>query len=75
MQEFLDHPQLASRDRWQEVESPAGPLRALKPPVIMADVEPRMDPIPAVGAHTEAILRSLGYDDAHIAQLRADNVI
>jgi itaconate CoA-transferase len=75
VQEFLDHPQLASRDRWREVESPAGPLRALKPPVIMADVEPRMDPIPAVGAHTEAILRSLGYDDAHIAQLRADNVI
>jgi itaconate CoA-transferase len=75
VQEFLDHPQLETRDRWREVESPAGPLRALKPPVIMADVEPRMDPIPAIGAHTEAILRSLGYDDTRIAQLRADNVI
>jgi itaconate CoA-transferase len=75
VQEFLDHPQLEARGRWQNVESPVGTLRALKPPVIMADVEPRMDPIPAVGEHTEAILRSLGYDDARIAQLRADNVI
>jgi len=75
VQEFLDHPQLASRDRWQDVGSPVGALAMLKPPVIMADVEPRMGPIPAVGAHTEAILRTLGYDDAGIARLRADNVI
>ncbi len=75
VQEFLDHPQLATRDRWREVASPVGALQMLKPPVIMADVEPRMDPIPAVGAHTEAILRSLGYDDAHIVRLRAEKVI
>ncbi|MHB8646263.1 MAG: CaiB/BaiF CoA transferase family protein [Thermomicrobiales bacterium] len=75
VQEFLDHPQLETRDRWQEVASPAGMLRMLKPPVIMADVEPRMDPIPAVGAHTEAILRSLGYDDERIDRLRAEQVI
>jgi crotonobetainyl-CoA:carnitine CoA-transferase CaiB-like acyl-CoA transferase len=73
--EFLDHPQLASRDRWQEVASPAGTLQMLKPPVIMADVEPRMDPIPAVGEHTEAILRALGYDEKEIARLRAEKVI
>ena len=29
---FLDHPQLEARDRWREVGSPAGPLRALLPP-------------------------------------------
>jgi itaconate CoA-transferase len=73
--EFLDHPQLASRDRWQEVASPVGTLEMLKPPVIMAGVAPRMDPIPAVGAHTETILRSLGYDDTDIARLRAESVI
>ncbi|CAM5722598.1 Dehydratase OS=Streptomyces microflavus OX=1919 GN=Smic_13770 PE=3 SV=1 [Streptomyces microflavus] len=27
------HPQLAARDRWREVESPVGPLRALLPPI------------------------------------------
>jgi itaconate CoA-transferase len=75
VQEFLDHPQLDARDRWQEVDSPVGALRMIKPPVIMEGIEPRMDPVPAIGEHTEAILRSLGYDDARIARLRADQVI
>ncbi|MCA1669043.1 MAG: CoA transferase [Thermomicrobia bacterium] len=73
--EFLDHPQLAARDRWQEVASPVGPLAMLKPPVIIAGVAPRMEPIPAVGAHTEAILRSLGYDDERIDRLHAEHII
>ena len=75
VQEFLDHPQLAARDRWRSVDSPVGPLRALLPPVIMENVEPRMDPIPAIGAQTEAILREIGYDDAEIARLRAERTI
>ncbi len=33
MREFLDHPQLAARDRWRDIASPAGPLRALVPPI------------------------------------------
>jgi crotonobetainyl-CoA:carnitine CoA-transferase CaiB-like acyl-CoA transferase len=47
----------------------------LIPPVTLRDVEPRMDPIPSLGAHTEPILRSLGYDPAAIEQLRAAGVI
>jgi itaconate CoA-transferase len=58
--EFLDHPVLAGRDRWREVGSPGGPIRALLPPVGLTGVEARMDPIPAVGEHTDAILRALG---------------
>lgn len=53
MQEFWDHPQLQARERWREVASPVGPLKALLPPVTMRDVEPRMDPIPALGEQTE----------------------
>ena len=45
------------------------------PPVTMCDVEPRMDPIPALGEQTEQILRSLGYQDEQISQLRAGRVI
>jgi itaconate CoA-transferase len=75
MQEFWDHPQLQARERWREVDSPVGPLRALLPPVTMRDVEPRMDPIPALGEQTEQILRSLGYEDEQISRLRAENVI
>jgi itaconate CoA-transferase len=75
MQEFWDHPQLEARQRWREVDSPAGPIKTLLPPVTMQDVEPRMDPIPAVGQHAEAILRSLNYTDEQISQLRADGAI
>jgi itaconate CoA-transferase len=57
--DVLDHPQLDARDRWTKVESPAGPLRALRPPIDLPGRAPRMDPIPAVGQHTDEILRWL----------------
>ena len=75
MQEFWDHPQLQARGRWCEVESPKGTIKALVPPVTMQDVRPRMDPIPAVGQHTHAILRELGFDDGFIAKLEDEKAI
>ena len=60
---FLDHPQLEARDRWREVGSPVGPLRALIPPATLEGTEPVMAPIPSVGEHTASILAELGYDD------------
>ncbi|HLG59611.1 MAG TPA: CaiB/BaiF CoA-transferase family protein [Vicinamibacterales bacterium] len=73
--EFLEHPQLAARDKWRMVDSPAGPLRALVPPFGLDDVEPRMDPIPALGQHTDAILRELGYDEATVQEWRKQGVV
>ncbi|HEY7188396.1 MAG TPA: CaiB/BaiF CoA-transferase family protein [Vicinamibacterales bacterium] len=73
--EFLDHPQLAARDRWREVDSPAGPIRALVPPFGIRGVEPRMEKIPAVGEHTEAILGELGIDSSTIADWREAGII
>ncbi|MGB7481066.1 MAG: CoA transferase, partial [Burkholderiaceae bacterium] len=35
----------------------------------------RMDPVPALGQHTEHILAELGYDAAAIAALRARGAI
>ncbi len=52
------HPQLAARGRWSEVATPNGPIPALLPPGL---TEARMDPIPAVGEHTDRILKELGY--------------
>lgn len=57
---LASHPQLAARDRWREVGSPVGPLRALLPPALPDGEEPPLGPIPAVGEHTAAILAELG---------------
>ena len=72
---FLDHPQLEARDRWREVGSPAGPLRALLPPATMSGVEPTMAAVPEVGEHTDRILAELGYDEEGIAALRREKVV
>jgi crotonobetainyl-CoA:carnitine CoA-transferase CaiB-like acyl-CoA transferase len=34
-----------------------------------------MDPVPALGEHTDTILRELGYRDPDIESLRADGTI
>lgn len=57
---LAEHPQLAARSRWTEVDSPVGPLRALLPPATLDGDEPVMGRIPAPGEHTEAILAELG---------------
>ena len=75
VRQFADHPQLAARGRWHEVETPAGPVRALAPPATIGDVEPVMGPVPAVGAHTDAILAELGFDTATIAGWRGDGMV
>jgi itaconate CoA-transferase len=62
--EFADHPQLAARDRWHDLDSPVGPLRALQPPVTIAGRAPRMDRIPELGENTEAILAEIGESPA-----------
>jgi crotonobetainyl-CoA:carnitine CoA-transferase CaiB-like acyl-CoA transferase len=41
----------------------------------MQGCEPRMDPIPALGEHTQSILNELGYDAAFIARLTRDKAI
>jgi itaconate CoA-transferase len=63
------HPQLAARRRWVEVGSPAGPIPALMPPASNDSFDCRMDPIPALGEHTDSILAELGYAAADIARL------
>jgi itaconate CoA-transferase len=64
------HPQLRARNRWREVDTPAGRVPALLPPGSWEDGAPRMDPVPALGAHTDAILTALGYSPERIGELR-----
>ena len=75
MHDVWKHPQLQARKRWREVESPAGPIPALLPPGSWEEGEPRMDAVPALGEHTDAILSGLGYSQDEIASLRAAKAI
>ena len=47
--EFYDHPQLAARDRWRDVDSPGGLIKALVPPVDVRGRALLMRDVPALG--------------------------
>jgi crotonobetainyl-CoA:carnitine CoA-transferase CaiB-like acyl-CoA transferase len=74
-EEVWQHAQLEARGRWREVGSPVGKIPALLPPATFPDFDARMDPIPAIGEHTERILRELGYDDSEIGRLGAEGAV
>ena len=75
MAEVWAHPQLKARERWQTVGSPAGDIPALLPPGRNSSFDYRMDAVPAVGQHTDAILRELGQDETQIAALHATGAV
>ncbi|GGI27616.1 MULTISPECIES: CaiB/BaiF CoA transferase family protein [Bradyrhizobium] len=59
MSAVWDHPQLRSRKRWAYIETPAGPMPSLRP-ISGESWQPRMDPVPSLGQHTEAVLKEFG---------------
>jgi len=73
--EFLAHPVLHGRGRWRDVAVPGASVEALLPPVDLAGIVPRMDPVPAVGEHTSSILAEAGYAPDSIENLRANGII
>ncbi|MFD5426313.1 CaiB/BaiF CoA transferase family protein [Streptomyces sp. NPDC127084] len=74
--DLAHHPQLEARARWREVPSPTGPLRALLPPInLPGGPELRMGAIPALGEHTDAVLREVGLSAPEIADLRTSGVV
>jgi itaconate CoA-transferase len=69
------HEQLQARKRWREVPTPAGPVPSLLPPGSWDGGEPRLDAVPALGQHTDAILDELGVGVEERAALRAVGAI
>ncbi|WP_404301298.1 CaiB/BaiF CoA transferase family protein [Alicycliphilus denitrificans] len=55
-----DHPQLQARQRWRDVATPQGTIQALLPPATLSGTEAAMGAVPALGEHTDAILKELG---------------
>ncbi len=72
MYDLWAHPQLKARERWVEVDSPAGSLPALLPPGMS---EACMGSVPGLGEHTSAILAELGFANDVIDRLRTEHAI
>ena len=75
MHDVWKHPQLQARGRWTEVATPGGPIPALLPPGRTDAHAPRMDAVPGLGQHTDAILAELGWKPDDIAALRRENAV
>ncbi|MCP3710596.1 CoA transferase [Paraburkholderia sp. CNPSo 3274] len=75
MADVWAHPQLQARERWREVQTLAGTVPALLPPGAPSAFDARMDAVPALGQHTESILRELGFDATRIGALREAGAI
>ncbi len=69
------HEQLSARDRWRDVATEAGPVRALLPPVIFGDSEAPMGEVPALGQHTDTILGELGYSPGDVEKMRSAGAV
>ena len=75
MADLWEHPQLKARDRWRQVETPVGDIPALLPPGRISSFDYRMDAVPGVGEHTQAILRELGQGDSDSAAMQQAGAI
>ncbi|WP_233887995.1 CaiB/BaiF CoA transferase family protein [Paraburkholderia flagellata] len=75
MQAVWAHEQLVARKRWTRVTTPAGEIPALYPPGVTHEDAPRMDPVPSLGEHTDAILRELGYGDDSVQALHHSGAV
>ncbi|KPU99574.1 CoA-transferase [Variovorax paradoxus] len=76
MADLWQHAQLRARARWTEIGTPGGPVPALYPPHHVAgEAPPPMGSVPALGAHTDAILAELGRSADEIARLRAERAV
>jgi crotonobetainyl-CoA:carnitine CoA-transferase CaiB-like acyl-CoA transferase len=76
VEEMIDHPQIVSRHAIQEIDTPHGRLRFAGSGFQLAHGGGRLDTMaPALGAHTDEVLASLGYDRDAIADLRAREVV
>ncbi|MCT4477314.1 CoA transferase [Peribacillus frigoritolerans] len=73
--DLIKHPQLRERNRWREIHSPVGTLKALLPPVTFEDIDVIMNPIPEVGEHTESVLKEFGIDTETLQQSKKTDVL
>jgi itaconate CoA-transferase len=73
--EVLQHPQVRERDRILDIGLPGGSVGVLRAPFNIEDLAEPPSRIPAVGEHTQEVLRELAYEDQEIDALRAAGAV
>ncbi len=70
-------PHFATRDPWDRIEHPHGGQAAYagRPFQFSEAVRPAPAAAPLLGQHTNEVLQAFGYDEADVAQLRAEGVV
>jgi crotonobetainyl-CoA:carnitine CoA-transferase CaiB-like acyl-CoA transferase len=58
--ELVEHPQLAARHRWVEIDSEAGLVRGLVPPFNISGLPKIGGAVPRFGEHTAEVMAELG---------------
>jgi itaconate CoA-transferase len=74
LDDVVHHRQLQARDRWRQIGTEHGDVRALLPPVTFGDVEAPMGDVPALGQHTHSLLIESGMDAAAADQAMNDGI-
>lgn len=74
VRDLARHPQLVERGRWADVQTPFGAVPGLLPPGLPRESPPRMDPVPALGEHSEQVVEWLGYSTTERAAMRDDGL-
>ncbi|GFG74558.1 CoA transferase [Mycobacterium botniense] len=72
--EVLTPSQLAARNRWRQIDIPAGPIPSLLPPSVISGYQPPMGAVPGLRQHTDSVLAELGMTSADIAALHVQGV-
>jgi crotonobetainyl-CoA:carnitine CoA-transferase CaiB-like acyl-CoA transferase len=76
MDEIFTDPQVLHRNMLREVDHPtAGRIKQIGNPIkIVGEPEPAIKPPPLLGEHTDDVLRSLGYSEEQVRDLKAKGV-
>lgn len=75
MQDVWNHPQLRALKRIVETETPAGTVNSFLPPGNNNQYQSAVGPVPAIGEHTQKILRDLNFSDGEIRDFSENEII
>lgn len=70
-----NHPQLHALNRLINTETPNGTIKSFLPPGNNNSYQPKLGPVPALGQHTDEILRELGFDPNEIQNFKENEVV